>query len=381
MTKLAASTCTSIFIDFRKAFDSIHRESMWKVMKFYGIPDKLITLTRAFYTGYACKMQGGAEDDYFEVKSGVRQGCVISPLLFIMATDFIMKQVQATHRTGLRWNLTTKLNYLAYADDVALFSTTHGGMQTVTDKLITTASKAGLHINEQKTKVLRIHRDGMGPASNNNFTVSNKSLEFVDNFLYLGAKIDASGGAAADVKNRINSATTAFYRLNKVWRSRSMSNHLKFKLYNSNVVSVLLYGCETWRMTKVDMDKLEVFHMNCCRRILKIYWWSKTSNLEVCERSKQKPVSQHIEVRRWRYLGHSLRRKESLPHTSLGWAPEGTRRRGRPNQTWRRTALKQMKVHNIKSWAEASEMARDRERWKGKEKAILAQYSTRSSAT
>ena len=160
-----------------------------------------------------------------------------------------------------------------------------------------------------------------------------------------------------------------------------MSNHLKFKLYNSNVVSVLLYGCETWRMTKVDMDKLEVFHMNCCRRILKIYWWSKTSNLEVCERSKQKPVSQHIEVRRWRYLGHSLRRKESLPHTSLGWAPEGTRRRGRPNQTWRRTALKQMKVHNIKSWAEASEMARDRERWKGKEKAILAQYSTRSSAT
>ena len=102
-----------------------------------------------------------------------------------------------------------------------------------------------------------------------------------------------------------------------------MINHLKFKLYNSNAVSVLLYGCETWRMTKVNMSKLEVFHMNFCRQILKIYWWSKTSNLDVFECSKQKPVSQLIEGRRWRYLGHSLRRKESLPINQSWVGPRG----------------------------------------------------------
>ena len=90
-------------------------------------------------------------------------------------------------------------------------------------------------------------------------------------------------------------------------------------------------------------------------------------------------IIEMIEVRRWRYLGHSLRRKDSIPNTSLSWAPEGSRRRGRPKETWRRTALKQLQGFNIKSWAEAGEIAKYRDRWRDYEKMILTQYSTRNS--
>ena len=92
-------------------------------------------------------------------------------------------------------------------------------------------------------------------------------------------------------------------------------------------------------------------------------------------------VSEMIEVRRWRYLGHTLRRQGSIPHTSLGWAPEGKRRRGRPKKTWRMTALDQLRSFGIQSWEEAAERAKDRKRWREQEMDILAQYSTRNPAT
>ena len=181
-------------------------------------------------------------------------------------------------------------------------------------------------------------------------------------------------------QNRMNNATTAYYRLNKVWRSTSLTHHLKFKLYWSNVLSVLLYGCETWRLTREDLARLEVFHMSCCRKILKFCWWTKTFHDEVFRRSKQRAIIEMIEDRRWRYLGHSLCCKDSIPNTSLSWAPEGIRHRGRPKEIWRRTALKQLQGFNIKSWTEASEIAKDWDRWRDYEKMILTQYSTRNSA-
>ena len=107
----------------------------------------------------------------------------------------------------------------------------------------------------------------------------------------------------------------------------------------------------------------------------------KTFNIEVYRISRQHPVSEMIEVRRWRYLGHTLRRQGSIPHTSLGWAPEGKRRRGRPKKTWRMTALDQLRSFGIQSWEEAAERAKDRKRWREQEMDILAQYSTRNPAT
>ena len=113
------------FVDFSKAFDSIHRDTLWKILSTYGIPPKLISMIEIFYDNFKCVVEQQRTDlDWVEVKTVVRQGCVISPFLFIIAVDVLMKKVQSAYTLGLRWNLTTKLNYLAYADDLALFSTT-----------------------------------------------------------------------------------------------------------------------------------------------------------------------------------------------------------------------------------------------------------------
>ena len=114
-------------------------------------------------------------------------------------------------------------------DDLALVSTTHHGMSKYTNELVATAQQFGLHINDHKTKVLKT-----GDVSSTKISVDNKDLEFVEQFKHLGAKVDAVGGATIDIQNPINRASTAFFRLWKIWRSKSIRNHLKFKILTSH---------------------------------------------------------------------------------------------------------------------------------------------------
>ena len=352
------------FVDFSKAFDSIHRDTLWKILSTYGIPPKLISMIKIFYNNFKCAVkQQGTDLDWFEVKTGVRQGCVISPFLFIIAVDYLMKKVQSGYTLGLRWNLTTKLNYLAYADDLALFSTTHTGIQNMTNKLSSIAESMGLNINVNKTKMLKAGYHQQDPPK---LKVYDQELEYVSDFPYLGAMVTDDGGSDIDIVSRIRKATTAFFKLSKIWNCSSLSHRLKIKIFKSNVISVLLYGSETWKLTDAQLSKLRVFQTTYTRRILKIRWYHRRTNIEILRTTKQEDMGRVLEKRRWKYLGHVLRKRGSAMAVSLGWEPEGRRRPGRPKQTWRRVVLKKLKTTGIRSWNEAAELAKDRERWKQK---------------
>ena len=106
------------------------------------------------------------------------------------------------------------------------------------------------------------------------------------------------------------------------------------------------------------------------------------TNEEILKTTKQDEMGKVMETRRWKYLGHVLRKRESPMAVSLGWEPEGKRRPGRPKQTWRRVVLKRMKSAGINSWNEAAELAKDRESWKQKRELLcLPLCATRLSAT
>ena len=97
-----------------------------------------------------------------------------------------------------------------------------------------------------------------------------------------------------------------------------------------NVRAVLLYGCESWRMTKGDEAKLDTFQHKCLRRLLKIYWPMHVSNEEVRRRANTETISELVRKRRWTWIGHVLHVDNSrLPRVALTWAPEGKRKRER----------------------------------------------------
>jgi len=122
------------FIDFEKAFDSIHRESLWKIMKSYGIPDKLIAVVKALYKDFECAViDDNEKTEWFPIKTGVKQGCNMSGFLFLLVIDWIMRETVKNGENGIRWKFTSKLDDLDFADDIALLSSTKQHIQMKTD--------------------------------------------------------------------------------------------------------------------------------------------------------------------------------------------------------------------------------------------------------
>ena len=183
----------------------------------------------------------GQLSESFEVKTGVRQGCLLSPFLFILV---VMKESTTGRRTGIQWTLWSQLEDLDFADDIALLSHTCDQMQRKTTDLENTAKSIGLRIHPGKSKVMKVKTE-----STANIKVEGKSLEEVDTFTYLGSGVGTTGGTEEDIKARIGKARGAFVMLNKIWKDRTISLNTKLRIFNSNVKSVLYYGCETWKTT------------------------------------------------------------------------------------------------------------------------------------
>jgi hypothetical protein len=132
--------------------------------------------------------------------------------------------------------------------------------------------------------------------------------------------------------------------------------------FNTNVKSVLLYGCETWKLTKTIIHQLQVLVNRCIRRILKIFWPVQIPNQELWARAKQRPIELEIRQREWGWLGHTLRRPPGdVAKAALEWnpPPQGTRSR----TTWRRTILGEIR-HQGKTWKEVKVLAKNRDRWR-----------------
>ena len=137
-------------------------------------------------------------------------------------------------------------------------------------------------------------------------------------------------------------------------------------------MSVLLYGAECWRMSENDINRLSSFHNGCLRKISRIFWPAKISNIELHKQTNSTDMRTILKRKRWVWIGHVLRRpQENITRTALRWTPEGKRRRGRPKMTWRRTIESEMKEHNL-TWGKLEKKAKDREEWKALVLALCA---------
>lgn len=345
------------FIDFEKAFDSLHRESIWKILRHYGIPQHLVQLIKSFYSEFTCQV--GSCSQEFDIKTGVRQGCVMSSTIFTLAIDWVMRQTTKDSNTGIRWTLLSSLEDIDFADDLALLAHTHKHMQEKTSKLHSVGQQIGLKINIKKSEVMTLNIQNPAPI-----IINDQNIRTTEEFTYLGSVVTNTGGAEVDIGKRLNKARHIFRQMNNVWRTDQYSLKTKLKIYQSCVISTLLYGSECWRMTDSDMNKLAVFHTKCLRRIKKIFWPRKISNENLLQECGMEDMRDIIVKRRWRWIGHILRREDgNIARTALHWTPEGRRRRGRPRMTWRRTVENEMKEMG-ETWGSLKMMATDRERWR-----------------
>ena len=245
-------------------------------------------------------------------------------------------------RRGIRWTLTSVLEDLDYADDIALLARRHQDMQAKTNALATTAGNLGLKINIKKTRHLR-----MSGRTNKSIMVNGEVVDEADHFTNLGSKVSTGRVGEEEILVQISKVSQAFASLPGTWRSRNISQKTKIRFFKSNVLSTLLYLAESRKTTKTISHKLEVFQNKCLRRILLIYWPQTISNYELRRRTGTEPITQQVCRKRWKWIGHVLRMPTAaLPRVALRWTPDGHRKRGRLKETWRRTVEKEMKENS-----------------------------------
>ena len=354
-----------LFIDFEKAFDSVHRESLWKALRRRGVPDKIITMIKATYTGAKCRVLHKSKlSEQFEVNSGVRQGCILSPVLFLLViNDVLEAALNPLVSCGLRWkmpSLADNLKHIDYADDICLLAEKLSDVAKMSNALNTHALRAGLKINIGKTKLLSL------PASERTISICDEQIENVNSFTYLGCELAEGGGTMEDVDKRICKARGVFGMMCPIWRNSTLRRNTKIRLFRSNVLSVLLYGSSSWKVTKTVSSKLQVFVNRCLRNIFRIFWPNKISNVELLQLAKMEPVDSLIRRQKWRWIGHTLRKDDScIAKKAMEWNPvsAGSLPRGRPRETWR-TAVKKEAGEIKKSWSELKNIAKNRTRWK-----------------
>ena len=221
------------------------------------------------------------------------------------------------------------------------------------------SEKAGLGMNVKKTKTMVVSKQE-GDSIKADIKIENETLEQVNTFKYLGQTITPDGKNESEIKIKIAIAKNRFQKMYRILTSKKISMNLRHRLLVCYVFSIILYGCETWTLTKALMDKIEACEMWFLRRMGKISWKQKLKNEEVLKQlDTKKSLLNTIKERKLKFFGHT-KRHNSIMKNILEGKLEGKRPRGRPRAQW---------CDNIKEWtgfsmAESTRLARQREEWR-----------------
>ncbi|VDP42009.1 unnamed protein product [Schistosoma curassoni] len=194
-------------IDYEKAFDSVDRTTLWRILRHYGMPEKIVSIIRNSYDGLNRKIvYGGQLTDSFETKTRVRQCCLLSTssFLFLLVIDWIMETSTSGEKHGIQWTSRMQLDDLDFTDDLTPMSHTQKQMQEKTTSVATASAAVGLNIHKGKSKTR------YNTACTNPITIDGEDLEDGKTCIYLGNIIDGQGGSDADVKAQIGKARAEY---------------------------------------------------------------------------------------------------------------------------------------------------------------------------
>ena len=192
-----------------------------------------------------------------------------------------------------------------YACDINALAADPATAQAMLKEIAHFSQQLGMKINTAKTEVIDLNIQ-----SDYQLVLYGQESEEVDSFTYLGSVIDPNGGWDLDVQNRITKSQALFSQIRRnLWNRQEISMKTKISVYKATVRSVLFYAVETWPLKALHLHDFEVFDHCCLRKILKIRYSDRISNVDVRHHGyKIKPAATIVKQRRLPWLGHVLRR-------------------------------------------------------------------------
>lgn len=311
------------FVDYSKAFDCVDWNCLWDVLTELGVPRHLTALLQSlYYNSQGVVRIDRTASDSFKFHKGVRQGCILSPILFNIYGEYIVRKTCDGWDGGITVG-GCKISNLRYADDTTLLAASEIEMSKFLDRMERISKDLGLAINRSKTKVMIVDRTGRLELS------GTLNLEVTDNFVYLGSNISNNGSCEPEIRRRIGMAKGAMSQLDKIWKDKNISMNTKSNLVRTLVFSIFIYGAETWTIKKADRNRIDAFEMWCWRRMLGIPWTARRTNLSILAQLKIRTRLSTICMRRiLEYFGHIARKdSDNLEKLMVTGKVEGKRLR------------------------------------------------------
>jgi hypothetical protein len=204
---------------------------MWNAMRICVLPLKIIKLIQEMYKNCTRQVEhNGKLSESVIVESGVKQRCLLSPILFLMVLDIMMTKAM-NRKNGIQWGPYHKLEDLDFTDDICILAQSFKDMEANLNDLKVEAQNIGMKINSQKTKEMRVN-----PKTKDRLYLGGYEIKEVNKFCYLGCIVPHDGGANEDVTNRINKARGAFAQLRPIWTSHQIHKRTNLRIFKSSVL-------------------------------------------------------------------------------------------------------------------------------------------------
>jgi len=199
--------------------------------------------------------------DWFQIGKGVRQGDILSPCLFNLYAEYIMRNAGLEEAQGGIKIAGRNINNYRYVDDTTLLAEIEEELKSLLMKVKEESEKVGLKLNIQKTKTV-----ASGPITS--WQIDGEKVDTVADFIFLGSKITADGDCSHE--RCLLLGRKVMTNLDSILKSRDITLPTKVCLVKAMVFPVVMYGCESWIIKKAECRRIDAFDLWCWRRLLRV---------------------------------------------------------------------------------------------------------------
>ena len=249
------------FFDYAKAFDCVDHDKLWKILKEMGIPDHLTCLLKNLYAGHEATVRTGhGTTDWFQIGKGVCQGSILSPCLFNLYAEYIMRNVRLGEAQAGIKIARRNINNLRYADDTTLMAESEEELKSLLMKVKEESEKVGLKFNIQKTKIM-----ASGPITS--WQIDGETVETVSDFIFLGSKITADCDCSHEIKKTLDPWKESYSQPRQHIRKQTHYFASKVCLVKAMVFPVVLCGSESQLIKRAECRRIDAFELWCWTRL------------------------------------------------------------------------------------------------------------------
>ena len=201
--------------------------------------------------------------DWFQFGKGIREGCILSPCLFNLHAEYVMRNAGLEEaQAGIKM-AGRNINNLRYADDTTLMTESKEKLKSLMMKVKEDSEKVGLKLNIQKPKI-------MASGSITSWEIDRETVETVSDFILGGSKITADGDCSHEIKRCLLLGRKAMINLDSIFKSRDITLLTKVHLVKAMVFPGVMYGCESWTVKKAERRRIDAFELWCWRRLVRV---------------------------------------------------------------------------------------------------------------